>query len=172
MKPANTLTPREVSRAYRISENTLKTWRRRGKGPKFTIIGRSIFYSASSVRYHLGPARYFQCRICEQWKKRKKRRGVLPKYCSYRCRKIAIGMAVQKRREVIEKQKRDKEIKRYIKTGKAAKKPIVIRVSSGCLITKTDRGRCSEWICGACQNEECLDIAAKHNWYGWRKVEP
>lgn len=45
------LTPEELVERWKgkISFNTLRTWRHRGKGPRFKKIGRAVFYPLDEV---------------------------------------------------------------------------------------------------------------------------
>lgn len=43
------LTPSEVARDYRVSENTLANWRWAGKGPRFIKAGAKVLYRRSDL---------------------------------------------------------------------------------------------------------------------------
>jgi hypothetical protein len=43
------MTPEDLSLALDVNTHTLMTWRREGKGPDFTRLGKAIFYRRDDV---------------------------------------------------------------------------------------------------------------------------
>ena len=43
------MTPEDLSLALDVNTHTLMTWRREGKGPDFTRLGKAIFYRRADV---------------------------------------------------------------------------------------------------------------------------
>jgi predicted DNA-binding transcriptional regulator AlpA len=50
-KEIGLVTPAELASALGVSEVTLQVWRQKGNGPRFTKLGKNIFYSMREIQH-------------------------------------------------------------------------------------------------------------------------